>query len=398
MSPHLAGGSSSSSGSRHGAHASSVPLRRGLPLPPACPPSGAFAGGPAPCGWGCQCRGRSAAKALLSVAALTWLSAGGGQPPVAPSSVVSPGARGLGGARACGGTASSAAPAFAVARAKVPCRPRSAKGRRREPLVQRPQPPPGADASTPMVKRDLKVPLFYQVSFAEEQDARRAPEELDGSVLGGSTLRVVYNTRGWRKTFVNVQGVPRGISEEELRDHFALVGKPNKVVRFEDTLYGEVRFKKADDAWNARVTLDGSVLFNKVLRVELDCSTDFMNKVLVHGINPGVAWQELKDHFKQAGEITFAAIHGGPTARVLFQTRDAAVRAMKRRNRSKLRGTTNAIHVALPFEGTEDSAEVRVRGLPLGVTAEAIEKHFAECGSIASVRIEVEPLPPEFCE
>jgi len=258
---------------------------------------------------------------------------------------------------------------------------------------------PAVDTSSPMVPRDLQVPLFYQVSFNDEAHARAAAEELDGSMLGGSTLRVIYNTRRENGKSINVQGIPRHVSEVAIRDHFSLVAEPTTVDRFDDDLYGEVRFKSADDAWNARVTLDGSQLYCKMLRVELDCSTDYMNKVLVHGINPAVMWQELKDHFKQAGEITFAAIHGGRTARIRFFRRDAAVTAMKRLNRSKLPGTTQTINVALPFDGTEDTAEVRVRRLPPGATVDDVRAHFAMCGEIDEVTIEAaESLPPEFCE
>jgi len=254
-----------------------------------------------------------------------------------------------------------------------------------------------ADTSSPMVKRKLQVPLFYKIKFATDEEAKRATQELDGSVLGGDALRVTYSTRSF-DSFVNVQGVPRHVGEEELRDHFQMVGPTQTIIRFEDTLFGEVRFKTADEAWNAKIELDGSELYDKILRVELDCSTDYMNKVLVHGINPGVKWQELKDHFKQAGEIVFATIHGGPTVRVLFEKREAATMAIKRLNRSKLRGTTDKISVTLPFEGTEDSAEVRVRGLPLDVEVEEVMSHFEECGKILDVKIEAkEPLPPEFC-
>lgn len=253
-------------------------------------------------------------------------------------------------------------------------------------------PPPGF--------RQLRPPLIYEIIYAEGELAARAEELLDGAALCGRPIRVTLSKADLdgvtRK--VNVQDVLPDVPEAQVLALFEQVGPVKRSLVFKDTRFGEVRFKTSDQAWAARTELDGISFLGRRLRLELDCSHDYLNKVLVHGLSPGVMWQELKDLFKTKGTVTFAAIHGGRTARVVFETRDEAVKAMKDLNKSKIRGGDQRyINVCRPFSETEDSAEVRVTNFLPTITVEAFEKHFASAGKVVSVHIEEAQLPPEFC-
>merc|ERR1740123_2002462 len=69
---------------------------------------------------------------------------------------------------------------------------------------------------------------------------------------------------------------------------------------------GEVRFQLAESAQVAAQALNGSMIMGQQITVTPDVSSKDGTKVLVSGLGPGVKWQELKDHFAQAGAIAFA--------------------------------------------------------------------------------------------
>jgi len=54
--------------------------------------------------------------------------------------------------------------------------------------------------------------------------------------------------------------------------------------------------------------LNGSFLKGKEITVVLDSNCSDGTKLMVHGLAPGVAWQELKDHFAQVGTVVHAKV------------------------------------------------------------------------------------------
>merc|ERR1740116_274113 len=74
---------------------------------------------------------------------------------------------------------------------------------------------------------------------------------------------------------------------------------------------GEVRFQLAESASVAVQALNGSMIMGQQITVTPDVSSKDGTKVLVSGLGPGVGWQELKDHFGQAGAIAFADLKKG---------------------------------------------------------------------------------------
>merc|ERR1719330_862685 len=71
---------------------------------------------------------------------------------------------------------------------------------------------------------------------------------------------------------------------------------------------GEVRFDNPQSALVAIQALNESVLMGETIQVVADTSSADATKVLVSGLAGGVGWQDLKDHFKQVGKVSFAAI------------------------------------------------------------------------------------------
>jgi len=246
-------------------------------------------------------------------------------------------------------------------------------------------------APTPRPRQQM--PLWYEVHFGTEADAGRAVRKMDNTIFEGRSIRVTQDVD--RLTMVNVQGINEHMSSE-VKWHFSKVAPVVRCHKFEERHFGEVRFTNSAAAWKAKVELDGSNLLGKRLRVELDCSTDSLTKVLVHGLHKAVMWQELKDHFKKAGEIAFAAVHGGLVATVEYEYTNQAVAAMRRLNDSQLRGVGRKLKVSGPWNGTPDTTEVVVRGIDAGVNKRDLMKHFSKVGEIRKLTVENAELPPEF--
>lgn len=260
--------------------------------------------------------------------------------------------------------------------------------------------PPDLVDLPPAGFRVPESPICYDVNFADPNSATNAVEAFDGTTVNGRRIRVTVHPA--QETRVNVQGLG-DIADMKLKQLFSPAGEVVHVHRMKDVLYGEVRFETADEAWEAKVNLDNSVLLGKRLHVELDCSTHALNKALIHGLSPTVTWRDLKKHFEQAGEIKWVQLHGGYTARVSFYLDDDAKAAMRTLNMRKLPGYDRALSVAMPWDSYMNSAEVRVRNLPKEnelpkeELRELLMDHFSTVAEVADVRIAEELPPPEFC-
>jgi len=260
--------------------------------------------------------------------------------------------------------------------------------------------PPDIVDLPPAGFRVPESPMCYDVNFADASSAQAAVETWDGTTVDGRRIRVTVNPA--QETRLNVQGLG-DVNDKKLKQMFSPAGEVVHIHRLKDVLYGEVRFETADEAWDAKVTLDNSLLMGKWLHVELDCSTHALNKALVHGLSPTVTWRDLKKHFEQAGQIKWVQLHGGYTARVSFYLDDDAKAAMRTLNLKKLPGYDQALSVAMPWDSYMHSAEVRVRNLPKEneLPKEELRKllisHFSMVAEVADVRIAEELPPPEFC-
>jgi len=73
---------------------------------------------------------------------------------------------------------------------------------------------------------------------------------------------------------------------------------------------GEVRYDNPQHAQVAAAMLNGSQLGSSMITVTMDMTSKDGSKVLVSNVGPEIQWQELKDHFAQAGQVAFANVKG----------------------------------------------------------------------------------------
>lgn len=260
------------------------------------------------------------------------------------------------------------------------------------------KPPPVSEGGP--TARLAEVPRSYEAFYETADDAMRAQDELDGLTLRGVSVRVTWPKEKFARKepgMVNVQGVIGGVPDEEVKEFLTQTGKVRSLRRYKDIRFGEVLFKNEDDAWNAKVELEGTTLLGKILRLELDCSTNKLDKVLVHGLSFCTTWQDLKDHFLPMGDISFCTIHGASrTARLSFPDAKSAASAVKELSRSSIEGFSNEIKVTYPYHRAQ--TEVRVSCLDKDVTEDQLRMHFEKAGPVDVVEFIAEELPPEFKE
>lgn len=81
-------------------------------------------------------------------------------------------------------------------------------------------------------------------------------------------------------------------------------------VEFVNHGVGEVRFATEEGARQAVEQLDGTVLRGRTIVVVLDSKSPDNTKVKVIGLNPRIRFKPIKEHFSQAGEVSFVAAPG----------------------------------------------------------------------------------------
>ncbi|CAL1169551.1 unnamed protein product [Cladocopium goreaui] len=132
------------------------------------------------------------------------------------------------------------------------------------------KPPPVSEGGP--TARLAEVPRSYEAFYETADDAMRAQDELDGLALRGVSVRVTWPKEKFARKepgMVNVQGVIGGVPDEEVKEFLTQAGKVRSLRRYKDIRFGEVLFKNEDDAWNAKVELEGTTLLGKILRLEL---------------------------------------------------------------------------------------------------------------------------------
>jgi len=160
-----------------------------------------------------------------------------------------------------------------------------------------------------------------EVRYDDASVSQQAVEFFNGSELMGSVLSVESDPKSKDGAKLIVQGIPQGAGWQELKDHFAGIGTP---VAFANIwkggapmgmmagggLMAEVRYDDPSHAELAAATLNGMELEGFPLSVEVDHKSKDGSKLIISGVNPITAWQELKDHFAQCGVVAFADVKG----------------------------------------------------------------------------------------
>lgn len=157
-------------------------------------------------------------------------------------------------------------------------------------------------------EKKIEMQIESLVRFSSKEEALRAAKELDGSILGSETLAVKLDPASPDNTRISVMGVSKMDDGfvDLLKSHFSAVGQ----VEFVNHGVGEVRFATEEGARQAVEQLDGTVLRGRTIVVVLDSKSPDNTKVKVIGLNPRIRFKPIKEHFSQAGEVSFVAAPG----------------------------------------------------------------------------------------
>lgn len=141
----------------------------------------------------------------------------------------------------------------------------------------------------------------------------------------------------------------------------------------------------AEEAEKALHLLNGSQIMGVPIEVKLHCGSKDATKLVVTGIPPGAAWQELKDHFASVGTVLHAdttpLIPGQTiTGEVRFEDPQHAQLALKTLNGSLL--GPNQIFIALDQLST-DKTKLAISGISPTTDWQELKDHFASMGTIA---------------
>lgn len=150
-----------------------------------------------------------------------------------------------------------------------------------------------------------------------------------------------------------VENVPHSFEWQELKDLFKPVGNVLRADIFAqgESRYGLVEFRSSADAFRALSHANELISDDMILRVissgeDIESLKGLTSKKLYVGeLAWSVSWQDLKDHFKQIGEVLRADVateEGGRRSKgfgfVEFASAHDAARAVSQLNGSNLKG------------------------------------------------------------
>jgi len=291
------------------------------------------------------------------------------------------------------------------------------------PLTPRPPPPPvphgssengeteGQPPAMKRVKRETGVDHgeVLEVRFAATFEAERALE-FNGTLLHDVPITVHADITSKDGTKVLVQGLPVGVSHEELRDHFSgagtvlFVGPPWRPhvpnswpsnCGATDFSVAEVRYDSPEEAQRAVESLDGSELGGVKVSVMLDQSSKDGSKILVTGLPTGVPWQTVKDYCSQGGQVAYVNVRqpahqgvsrtsSGIEGEVRFESPSDAAAALKQLQGSWL--GDRQIWLSMD-PSSKDQTRLLASGLAPFIQWQELKDHFSCIGSVAFAQV-----------
>lgn len=228
-----------------------------------------------------------------------------------------------------------------------------------------------------------------EIRFETPLEAQQALS-LDGSELGGRTLRVEIDERSKDGTKLVVRGMSEDLRWTALKDHFKTVGK----VLYGDVktgcnlpCVGTVRFETHEQAAQA-LQLNGSDVQGYNIELKAHPGSKDRTKLQIFNLPPGLEWQELKDFFGQAGlapqYVDTTCGKSSAVAEVRFEEQQDAQSAVNSLNGSSLGGSLIQVeHDA----DSRDGCKLRVSRIPPGTEWQELKDHFSQVGKIAYVNI-----------
>lgn len=172
------------------------------------------------------------------------------------------------------------------------------------------------------IAQELKA--VGEVRFQDAESVQRAMEMF--SDYEGHPLTLKADLTSQDGTKILIMGLPATCAWPQLKDFVAAAGPvayaqvrpvganlptssstPRAAV-VAGLHTAEVRFDHPDDALEALVRSNGSLIHGYQVSVELDPTSMDRSKLRVAGLPPGMQWQEVKDHFSQFGQVGFAQV------------------------------------------------------------------------------------------
>jgi RNA recognition motif-containing protein len=152
-----------------------------------------------------------------------------------------------------------------------------------------------------------------------------------------------------------------------------------------------VRYDNPGEAQFAAEKLNGSYINDTQIQVILDPASKDVTRVKVANIPSEAEWQEIKDHFRTAGQVAFVdiggkgggkGVPGGPVQAAVVRYDDmlTANNAVEQLNGSYLLG--GQIEVVMdPL--SKDFTRVKVNGIPSEAAWQEVKDHFNQVGRVA---------------
>lgn len=151
------------------------------------------------------------------------------------------------------------------------------------------------------------------------------------------------------------------------------------------SLSAEVRFDNANTCRMAIQKMNGSNLGGNAISVVLDQRSQDQTRLVAMNLPQGVEWQEVKDHFSQAGTIAFVEVHGqkkhGPklTGEIRYDTPEAALAAFQLLQGSAMEGG-GQIQIQMD-PASKDRTKLLISNLPAGTGWQDLKDHFNQTGA-----------------
>jgi len=280
-------------------------------------------------------------------------------------------------------------PSFAAGRSIRPPLPRpsfSGKGGKAR-IVPTVKPEPGLEDLGPAAKKPRRsVGEIGEVEYFTAEDSNLALQYLDGSALGDSTLSIMTDKSDPNGTRLVVYGLPAGVSEEDMQDHFGQVGPVAGVNLMKVSPAGvpgpTARPQTGHVVPPKRTPLPRPAQRQRVLLPTRPAA----ERQLVKEEDDE---EELPEEQREEGDLEDDDL--GMIGEVRYTNPQDAEKALDELQGSECQG--NVISVE-PDEHSLDGSKVIVKGLPLGIEWQEVKDHFSQCGHVSFASVRLPPLGP----
>nr|KJB79362.1 hypothetical protein B456_013G046000 [Gossypium raimondii] len=275
---------------------------------------------------------------------------------------------------------------------------------------------------------------YGYVNYGNPQDAARALDLLNFTLLNGKPIRIMYSNRdpSLRKSGAGnifIKNLDKGIDHKALHDTFSAFGNILSCKVATDSSgqskgYGFVQFDNEESAQKAIEQLNGMLMNDKqvyvgpfVRKQERDSAISNVkfNNVYVKNLSESTSDDDLKTIFGEFGLITSAVVMREPDGKskgfgfVNFENTDDAARAVESLNGKKFddkewyvgkaqKKSERELDLKLQFEQSMKEAADKFQGANLyvknlddSISDEKLKELFSQYGTITSYKVMRDP-------